>query len=66
MQTLKVEQTLLQAGLLHSHLEMGHLLHIQAVKRVYRLSNVCDTQILSHLRNQITKHYNITMLVCVW
>lgn len=27
MQTLKVEQTLLQAGLLHSHLEMGHLLN---------------------------------------
>lgn len=30
MQTLKVKQTLLQAGLLHSNLEMGHLLHTQA------------------------------------
>lgn len=35
MQTLKVEQTLLQAGLLHSHLEMGHLLHIQAQWNVF-------------------------------
>lgn len=27
MQTLKVEQTLLQAGFLHTHLKMRHLLH---------------------------------------
>lgn len=29
MQTLEVEQTLLQAGFLHIHLEMGHVLHTQ-------------------------------------
>ena len=29
VQTLIVEQTLLQAGFLHSHLEMGHLLHMK-------------------------------------
>lgn len=29
VQTLKVEQTLLQAVLLHRHLDVGHLLHGQ-------------------------------------